>query len=208
MGPHFFPGEISEVDGERVHVEFDDGKEEQTTVAALRIPCQPMGRGAEQVSATSHLAFLERLGEGDRVWALWNNTALFPGTVDRRRGREFHVHFDDGDQAWVALEHLLPLELMVGMFVMARRRTGPRFLPGIITDTEGDRVHIRLDDGGEEWTTAAALALPIQPPQAPGRPAPANLGGVSSSWNPRTVLWVTGVVVVAVAALFFWLGHR
>src|SRR4051812_11571402 len=45
MGPHFFPGQLGEIDGENVRVEFDDGKEEETTVAALRIPCRPAGRG-------------------------------------------------------------------------------------------------------------------------------------------------------------------
>src|SRR6516165_1890300 len=47
MGPNFFPGEIDDIDGDNVHVEFDDGKEEWTTVASLRIPCPPAGLGAE-----------------------------------------------------------------------------------------------------------------------------------------------------------------
>lgn len=220
MGPHFFPGEIREVDGEQVHVEFDDGKEERTTVASLRIPCQPLGRGAEQVKATSHLAFLEHLQEGDRVWALWNPAALFPGTVNELRDREVDVHFDDGDQAWVQLEHVLPLDLIVGMFVMCRSRIeqcwlDSQFHPGTITDTEGDRVLIRYDDGDEEWTTAAALALPVpRPPAAMPPPAPADVrvsrdpAGLSNGWNPSTVLWVGGFVVAAVAALFYWLGSR
>lgn len=220
MGPHFFPGEIQEVDGEHLHIEFDDGKEEWTTVASLRIPCPPRGKGAEQVKATSHMAFLEHLQEGDRVWALWNDAALFPGTVSQRRRREAHVEFDDGDQAWVREEHLLPLDLIVGMFVMARQRMGPQYYPGAITDTEGDRVHIRYDDGTEEWTTAEALALPVPPPQPVGMPHAAGVPPrpsaaariesviVNDGWNPRTVLLVVGLVVVAVAVLFFWLGGR
>ena len=210
MGPHFFPGEIREVDGEEVHVEFDDGKEERTTVASLRIPCQPLGRGAEQVKATSSMAFVEHLQEGDRVWALWNDAALFPGTVNELGEGEAHVHFDDGDQAWVRLEHLMPLEIIVGMFVMGRWRMSPRFYPGTITDTEGDRVHIHYDDGDEEWTTAAALALPIQPPPPPAaaRPEAAEPAGAAKGWDPRTVLWVAGLVVVAVAVLFYALGQR
>jgi hypothetical protein len=214
MGPHFFPGEIYEIDGENVHIEFDDGKEEHTTVASLRIPCQPRGRGAEQVKATSHTAFLEHLEEGDRVWALWNNVALFPGTVGQQRGSEVHVDFDDGDEAWVQLDHLLPLDFIVGMFVMGRWRMGSEFYPGTITDTEGDRIRIQYQDGDEEWTTPAALALPIRPSQAEQTPASTEPPAVSAvsivrtGWNPRTVLWIAGVVVVAVAGLFFWLGRQ
>lgn len=216
MGPHFFPGEVTAVEGERVHVEFDDGREEWATVAALRIPCPPRGRGAEQVSATSHTAFLDHLHEGDRVWALWGDAALFPGTVSERRGEEAHVNFDDGDEAWVQLEHLFPLELIVGMAVLGRWRMGPQFYPGTIIDTEGDRVRVRYDDGDEEWTRAEALALPLRPPEAAARPAPPEPPGggwgtrivVVSGWDPRTVLWVGGLVVVAVGAVCYWLGQR
>jgi hypothetical protein len=204
MGPHFFPGEVREVEGEDVHVEFDDGKEERTTVAALRIPCEPRGRGAEQVKATSHTAFLDRLQEGDRVWALWGDAALFPGTVSERRGGEAHIDFDDGDEAWVRLEQLMPLEFIVGMFVMARWRMGAEFYPGRIADTEGDRVLVHYEDGDEEWTTAAALALPMPPPEAAGA-APII---VRQGWDPRTVVWVGGLIVAFVGALCYWLGQR
>lgn len=214
MGPHFFPGEIHEVDGEKVHVEFDDGKEEWTTVASLRIPCPPRGRGAEQLKATSHLAFQGRLQEGDRVWAVWKESALFAGTVTQRLGREVHVQFDDGDEAWVMVEEVMPLDIIVGMFVMGRWRMGPQFYPGRITDTEGERIHVRYEDGDEEWTTAEALALPIQRPQpsaeAPTTPetaVPANVQ-VQVGWNPQVVCWVGGIVLVMVAALFYWLGQR
>jgi hypothetical protein len=97
------------------------------------------------------------------------------------------------------------------MLVMARRRGGERFSPGTITDTEGDRVQVRFEGGGEEWTTAAALALPLPPPspQAPPEPAmPPIPDIVKPGWEPRTVLWVGVVVLVAVAVLFYLLGKR
>lgn len=37
-GPHYFPGKIDKVEGERVHIEYDDGEDEWTTVRLLRIP--------------------------------------------------------------------------------------------------------------------------------------------------------------------------
>jgi hypothetical protein len=208
MGPHFFPGEVREVAGENVQVEFDDGKEEETTVASLRIPIPPLPHGAEPVKATSHRAFLERLQEGDRVWALWNNAALFAGTIGERNENEAQIHFDDGDEGWVKLEHLLPLDLIVGMPVMARRRATGEFHPGVISDTEGDRVQVRYQDGNEEWTTASALALPLTGPPSPA-PAPGHAPAPPMppvGWRPSTVLGVGGIIVTAVAAFFYWLG--
>jgi len=173
MGPRFFPGEIREIHGEDVVIDFEDGKEEETTVASLRIPCEPAGPGAEPVAVTSHRAFHDRLVVGDRVWALWKEAALFPGTVAERHEDEVRVEFDDGDEEWVPLEHLSPLDIIVGMFVLGRYRMGKQFYAGTIIDSEGDRIRVRYDDGDEEWTTAAALALPVQtgPPPRSAPPA-------------------------------------
>jgi hypothetical protein len=218
MGPHFFFGEIREVEGENLQIEFDDGKEEQTTIASVRIPCEPTGRGAEHIQMKSHIAFHEHLGEGDRVWALWNQNALFPGTVHERQENEVHVHFDDGDEGWIPIGQMIPLDLVVGMFVMGRWRMGPQFYPGTVTDTEGDRVHIRYDDGHEEWTTAAALALPLQPPPGTNTasPPPASVRPIANApptiiqqgWNPTLVIAIGALFVVAVAAVFYFLGAR
>src|SRR5262249_18517903 len=165
MGPHFFPAEILEVRGDEVRVGFEDrqGGEEWTRVAALRIPCQPTGPGASRTRVASHMAFLEHLRSGDRVWAPWASTTLFAGTVDRIAGREAHIHFDDGDQGWVQLEQLLPLQIPVGLRVLGRWRMGGQFYPGTVTEVRGEQVHIQYDDGDREWNRPAALVLPCHP---------------------------------------------
>ena len=218
MGPHFFPGEIRHVNGEQVYIDFDDGKEEEGTAASLRISCEPVRRGAQPVKTTSHRAFLEYLRVESRVWALWNNAALFAGTVNQLGETEAHIRFDDGDEAWVQLDHLLPLDFIVGMFVMARRRTNREYFPATISDTEGHRVQVRFEDSTVEWTTAAALALPLQPPQpAAAHPVPtssvatttqhADSRAIPSGWNPLVVLAIGGAVVTIIAVLFFLLGR-
>ena len=45
-GPHYISCEILDVDGDDVHVRFDEGGVEWTTVAALRIPCIENGPAA------------------------------------------------------------------------------------------------------------------------------------------------------------------
>jgi hypothetical protein len=160
MGHFFYPGRVTEARGDEVCVEFEDGHEDEwTTVAALRIPCPPAASSTRPTRVSSHLAFLAKLEPGARVWAHWAQGAYFAGTVDQVRNNEAHIHFDDGDRGWVPLEQTAPLEFAVGMRVMGRWKMGPQFYPGVITDFEGDRVHIRYDDGDEEWTLPAALAV-------------------------------------------------
>jgi hypothetical protein len=137
--------------------------------------------------------------------------------VTRLRDDEVHVQFDDGDRAWVRFEHLLPLELAVGMFVMGRFRMGPNFYPGTLSEIDGERIHIRYDDGDEEWTTAAALALPLQPPPgapaapAPAAPAPAmpaHAARLSGGGNTSPLVWIMGGIIVVLALVVLWLALR
>jgi hypothetical protein len=162
MGPHFFPGVIREINGREILIECDDGQEEWGTLGSLRIRCEPVGEAVEVVAANSHFAFLDHLQTGDRVWAVWNNAAFFPGTVGELNDQQVHVQFDDGDQAWVFLADLLPLDIIPGMPVMCRRKTGPQFFPGTIADFEGERILVQFEDGSEEWTTVSSLALRFQ----------------------------------------------
>ena len=37
-GPHYFPGTLAKVDGERVHVKYEDGDDEWTSIRLVRIP--------------------------------------------------------------------------------------------------------------------------------------------------------------------------
>jgi hypothetical protein len=108
LGLLFSPAEVLEVRGDDVCVRFGDG-EEWTRLAALRIPCQARGPGAVPVKAVSHLASRHPPQPGERVWAPWNNTLLFAGTVDENTATEAHIHFDDGDQGQMPDRPKLPM---------------------------------------------------------------------------------------------------
>jgi hypothetical protein len=195
MGPNFFPGEILEVRGDDVCVGFDDGSDDEwTTIAALRIPCQP-GPGATPTKAVSHLTFYENLQTGDRVWAPWNSATLYAGTVDQIKGQEVHIHFDDGDRGWVQREQLLPLDIPVGLRVAARKKKGGQYFPATVTEVQDDRILVVFDDDktSEQWTTPAALVLLTQPHGPDARPTRSvgAGGGTGMGW-----LVYVGIAVV------------
>jgi hypothetical protein len=202
LGQEYLPAEVRDVRGDEVCVAFADNPgEEWTTVAALRIPCQPAGPTAAPPPTASSGGSLDRLQPGDRVWAPWASAALFAGTLDRIQDGEAHIHFDDGDQGWVLLEQLVPLEIPVGLRISGRWKMGAHFYPGTVTEVDGERVHIRYDDGDQEWTRPAALMLPCEPFGPDARPTK-----VAARW--RMVLAWLGPVAVAVLLIFLRAGCR
>jgi hypothetical protein len=199
MGASFFAAEIRQLRGDEVCVVFDEGPDEMwTSVAALRIPCQPAGPGAAPTRIASHLAFLKHLQPGDRVWAPWNIGSLFAGTVDRIEDTEVHVHFDDGDRGWVQLEQLAPLDIPIGLRVLGRWRMGAQFFPGIVTELKGDKIHIQYDDGDREWTRPAALMVLCQPFGPAARPT-----RVATRWVGLWGRLVTWLIFLGILFLLF-----
>jgi hypothetical protein len=202
MGPQFFPGEITDVDGDQVRVRFAEGPgEEWTRIAGLRIPCEARGPGAAPTKVASHMTFLEHLRPGDRVWAPWNSTTLYAGTVDDIRGKEVHIHFDDGDRGWVQLDQLVPLQIAPGLRVMGRWKMRGHFYPGTVTQVNGERIHIQYDDGDHEWTKAAALMIPCERFGPDARPTKSVNGRSSMAWGWAIAILI-GLVLLALRGGF------
>jgi preprotein translocase subunit YajC len=205
MGPFHYPAVVRALRDDQVLVEFAAGGEDEwVTVGALRIPCTEVGPGATPTHIGSHLAFLEHLQRGDRIWAPWQGGALFVGSVDRIGDDKVHVRFDDGDQAWVRKEQIFPLVIPIGLRVMCRKRMGPAYHPGTVTDVDDDRVFIQYDDGGKEWTTPAALALPpantsTQQQTHPGVQA----AGGGFRWQ-HFLGWIVPIAIGIIMLLVWW----
>lgn len=103
--------------------------------------------------------------EGDRVLAPWEPMFLYSGTIkqiklDDARGDLALVEFDDGDDGWVQVYSLCPIEVMAGQKVFSRRRMGPHFFAAEVLEIAGEEVHVQFHEGGTEWTTIAALRIP------------------------------------------------
>jgi hypothetical protein len=206
MGPLFFPGEILRIRGDEVLVGFEDGSDEWTRIAAVRFPREEDddSQGAEPTKVASNQVFLESLRKGHRVWAPWNAGVHFVGTVDKIRDGEAHIEFDDGDQGWVQLDQLLPFEPRVGMRILGNWRMAGNYYAGVVTKVAGDRLHIRYDDGHEEWTKAAALALPGMSAGPNARPTKTVTHGASSA---RRLLWLAPIGI-GLLLLFLRFGCR
>jgi hypothetical protein len=189
MGPQFYPGEIREVRGDEVLIVFADGQgEEWTRIAALRIPCQVLGPGADPVRLGSPQQPAPMVRPGDRVWAPWDSGTLFVGTVDQVQGDEAHIHFDDGNCGWVQLNQLARLQIPIGLRVLGRWKMGGQFYSGIVTKVQVERIFIQYDDGDREWTTPAALAVPCQPFGPNARPTREVRRGGGRIWG-----WVIAI---------------
>lgn len=75
---YWYPATITEVNGSRYRVVFDDGDEEWTEAARITA---------------------ENLTVGNRVFANWKRQGLYyPGKITARRGNTITILYDDGDQ--------------------------------------------------------------------------------------------------------------
>ena len=194
MGNLFYPATVEDVSGETVHVRFDDGGAEWTTVAAVRLPREP-GPGASPTRVGSERAFVEKLRRGSRVLAPWENFFLYPATVVDVTDHEVHVQYDDGDAGCVGLIQVHPLELRPGLSVSVRG-SDKLYRPGEIVAAEGEDVEVRLDTGAARTVKLSDVRIPCIPAGDNARPTRvANAPpGSGSGWS----WWATAIVIAAV----------
>jgi len=82
----WYPATITEVEGERFYVEFDDGDKEWITSDRL------MSINIEV---------------GARVYAKWQaGEEYYPGKVTEKNGEDIYVVYDDGDEEWTMISYV------------------------------------------------------------------------------------------------------
>ena len=96
---------------------------------------------------------------GDRVFARWHDSFLYPGLIRGSSGSEYQIHFDDGDTASVDADNLFAPDVRVGSRVFGRVGGGSAYLPGIVRQQKGETILIEYEHGGEEWTSVSMLRL-------------------------------------------------
>lgn len=65
----------------------------------------------------------------------------------------------NGDQATVTVKQIAPLDIQVGSRVFGRWRNGPAYFPGRVDKQDAEKIHIKYDDGDEEWTTISMVRV-------------------------------------------------
>ncbi len=145
----FYSGEITRIEGEIVHIAYDDGDEETTTIRLLRLRRDEWFPDNKEVSLTS----------GNRVLACWFDLYWYPGCIVSVDGKRIHVAYDDGDQALVTPDQVKPLDIQVGDRVFCRWQGGPEYVPGEVVEQEGERILVQYDDGREEWTSVRMVRV-------------------------------------------------
>jgi hypothetical protein len=148
-GPTYHPGQITRRDGEVIHVQYDDGDQEDTLLRLVRLERDDWFPGGT----------LTDFAEGDRVLACWYDLNWYPGVIITVNGKRLHILFDDGDQAMVTPEQIKPLAFQVGDRLCCRRQGGPIYYPGEITQINGEVIHISYDDGEEETTSLRLIRV-------------------------------------------------
>jgi hypothetical protein len=146
-GADYHPGALTGVEGEKVHVRYDDGDEEWTSVRLLRL------QRDEWFAAGAGRAV------GDRVLARWYDLFWYPGVILSVEGKRIHIAFDDGDQALVTPDKVQELDIAVGDRVFCRLKGGPYYHPGEVVAQNGEKIHVRYDDGNDEWTSVRMVRV-------------------------------------------------
>ena len=84
-GSRYYKGRITEIDGERYHISYDDGDKEWTTADLMRlVPAFEIGTVVEC-----------RWKGGDRY---------YPGKITEIDGDRYHISYDDGDKEWTTAD--------------------------------------------------------------------------------------------------------
>lgn len=138
-GPLYHPAEVTEINGEKIRVAYDDGGTETTTLSVIRVMRGP-GLNVDWQY-------------GDRTLAPWDPPFFYPGTVRSLDGDQARVEFDDGDGIDLPVALLRPLELKEGDPVYCRWQSGPAYYRASIEEMADEEIFVKYDDGRTERTT-------------------------------------------------------
>jgi hypothetical protein len=140
--------------GEMLDVEFEDATlENNTRVSRARFWRCPVGVPA------SHFE------EGDRVLAYDGDDCMYPADIVQvEDDTRIIVQYLDGPERMLTPELVKRFDLRPGLKVECRWSGGPHYFPGSIDKVDGERIHIKYDDGDDEWTSVRLFRIPARRP--------------------------------------------
>ena len=146
----YMPAVVQRVHGEMLDVELEDGSHENNLrVTRARFWRCPVGAAA--------FAF----EEGDRVLAYDSDDCIYPAEiVSIQDEQRIIVQYLDGPERMLTPELIRRFDIKSGMKVESRWSGAPHYFPGTIAKVDGERVHVKYDDGDDEWTSIRLVRIP------------------------------------------------
>ena len=98
--------------------------------------------------------------EGDRVLANRSLDAYwYPSTIQKIEQNRYFVLYDDGDREFLDESKIRPLDIKIGVKVLARKDGEHLYYKGTITKKKLDAYFIKYDHD-EEWLPISMLCIP------------------------------------------------
>jgi len=153
----YAPETVSRVHGETIDVEYEDATmENNTRVSRARFWRCPVG--------VANFPF----EEGDRVLAFDCDECIYPAEIISIEDEErIIVQYLDGPERMLTPELIKRFDVKVGMKIECRWSGGPHYFPGTLSKLEGERIHVKYDDGDDEWSVIRLLRIPPKRPNQP-----------------------------------------
>jgi hypothetical protein len=90
---------------------------------------------------------------GDWVLGNYGNGGYwYPGVIEKVRGGNITIRYDDGDRETVAINAVRPYDWSIGKRVECNFKGAGTWYPGKIASLAGERIGIAYDDGDRETT--------------------------------------------------------
>lgn len=150
----YTPATVLRVHGETLDVEFEDATHENNTrVSRARFWRCPVGVPSFNFE------------EGDRVLAYDCDECVYPAEIVTIEDDDrIVVQYLDGPERMLTPELIRRFDVKPGLKVECRYSGGPNFFPGTLNKVEGERIHIKYDDGDDEWTSIRLFRIPPKRP--------------------------------------------
>ncbi|MSQ94746.1 MAG: hypothetical protein EXR98_09345 [Gemmataceae bacterium] len=150
----YSPAVVMRVQGETLDVEFEDAtRENNTRVSRTRFWRCPVGVASFPFE------------EGDRILAFDCDQCVYPAEIVAIEDEErIVVQYLDGPERMLTPELIKRFDVKPGMKVECRWSGGPHYFPGTLAKVESERIHVKYDDGDDEWTSIRLFRIPPKRP--------------------------------------------
>jgi hypothetical protein len=152
----YYPGQITQKKSDNIHVQYDDGDQEWTTLDRVRRPGAAGGTAAVTIRAVPS----PDIRVWDRVMGRPDGRTECAGRVCFREGKSIHVLYDGGSDVWTSVDEVRLLSDKGGQGARspARWNSGDRVLAcwgvelvwwyaGTVVQRQGNQLGIAYDDG-------------------------------------------------------------